>query len=98
MADSKAEETLQIIKDSGKNIEKKSDLDPLIYSYFYKLSAKYYGFKKNYEEFYKNGLQYLAYTHESVRTRSTYFEFIHGNREFNQKKKLKYQLKWLLLY
>ena len=72
MADTKAEETLQIIKDTGKTIEKMNDLDPLIYSYFYKLSAKYYGFKKNYEEFYKNALQYLAYTHESVRIQMNY--------------------------
>jgi len=48
-----------------KKIEKMNDLDPLIYSYFYKLSARYYASKKNFEEFYKNGLQYLAYTHES---------------------------------
>jgi len=65
LEDGKAEETLQILKDMGKKIEKMSDLDPLIYSYYYKLNAKYFAFKKNYEEFYKNGLQYLAYTHES---------------------------------
>jgi len=63
--DNKVEEALLVIKDMQKKIEKMSDLDPLIYSYFYKLSARYYATKKNYEEFYKNGLQYLAYTHES---------------------------------
>jgi len=63
--DNKVEDALQVIKDVGKKIEKMSDLDTLIYSYFYKLSARYYATKKNYEEFYKNGLQYLAYTHES---------------------------------
>jgi len=59
------EEALNTIKDVGKKIEKMCDLDSLIYSYYYKLSAEYYGAKKNFEEFYKNGLQYLAYTHES---------------------------------
>jgi 26S proteasome regulatory subunit N9 len=63
--DEKIEEALQVIKDVQKKIEKMSDLDPLIYSYFYRLSSRYYAKKRNYEEFYKNGLQYLAYTHES---------------------------------
>jgi len=59
------EEALQILREVTKQIEKSNDLDPLVYSNFYLFSAKYHSQKRNYEEFYKNGLQYLAYTHES---------------------------------
>ena len=49
-------------------MERLNDLDPLVYSGFYLLSANYHAQKNNYEEFYKNGLQYLAYTPENVIT------------------------------
>ena len=55
------------MREVTKQIEKSNDLDPLVYSNFYLFSAKFHSKKRNYEEFYKNGLQYLAYTHESVR-------------------------------
>ena len=48
-------------------MENVSDLDPVVYSDYYKLTSAYYKTKENYEDFYKNSLQYLAYTHESVR-------------------------------
>ena len=47
-------------------MENVSDLDPIVYSTYYSLMSAYYKSKENYEEFYKNALQYLAYTHESV--------------------------------
>lgn len=61
----KLEDTLQIIRDVNKKMERLNDLDPLVYSGFYLLSANYHAQKNNYEEFYKNGLQYLAYTPEN---------------------------------
>jgi len=59
------EETQQIIRDVSKIIERLNDLDPLVYSEYYLLCANYHAKKQTYEEFFKNGLQYLAYTHES---------------------------------
>jgi len=59
------DEALQIMRDVTKQIEKLNDLDPLIHSGYYLFCAKFHSQKRNYEDFYKNGLQYLAYTHES---------------------------------
>jgi len=53
LSDNKSEDALQVIKDNGKKIEKMNDLDPLIYSYFYKLSARYYASKRILKNFIK---------------------------------------------
>lgn len=37
-------------------------MEPLVYSLLYNLALNFYRVKRNYEEFYKNALQYLAYT------------------------------------
>eukprot|EP00331_Platyophrya_macrostoma_P005899 CAMPEP_0176423540 /NCGR_PEP_ID=MMETSP0127-20121128/10339_1 /TAXON_ID=938130 /ORGANISM="Platyophrya macrostoma, Strain WH" /LENGTH=383 /DNA_ID=CAMNT_0017804499 /DNA_START=30 /DNA_END=1181 /DNA_ORIENTATION=+ len=53
------------IAEINKEIDNMSDLDSIVYSDYYYLASAYYKTKANYEEFYKNSLQYLAYTHES---------------------------------
>lgn len=59
------EGALNVIRDVTKRIEDIADPHVLIYSTFYNLCASYHNVKKNYEEFYKNSLQYLAYTPET---------------------------------
>lgn len=58
------EEGLQTIRTMAKRVEKSGDLHPLVHSAFHLLQAEYCAIKKNYEEFYQNALQYLAYTPE----------------------------------
>lgn len=41
--------------------EKKSDIEPYVYSYFYRLATYFYEKKENYDEFYLSSFQYLAY-------------------------------------
>ena len=60
------EQGLQTIRTIAKKVEKSGELHPLVYSAFYLLQAEYSAIKKNYEEFYQNALQYLAYTPEEV--------------------------------
>ena len=55
-----------IIKSLKVQLEKTFEVDQLIYSNFSKLSAYYYEKKGNYDEFYNNSLQYLAYVKEHV--------------------------------
>jgi len=49
------------------DLEKKFEVDQIIYSNFYKLSAQFYELKKSYDEFYSNCLQFLAYVKENVK-------------------------------
>jgi hypothetical protein len=56
----------EIIKSLKGQFEKSFEIDKLVYSNFYKLSAYYYEKKENYDEFYNNSLQYLAYIKEGV--------------------------------
>ncbi len=55
-----------IIKNLKVELEKKFEVDQIIYSNFYRLSAIFYEIKKNYDEFYSNCLQYLAYVKDTV--------------------------------
>lgn len=55
-----------MIKNLRIQLEKSFEVDQLIYSNFYKLSALYYEKKQNHDEFYNNALQYLAYVKENV--------------------------------
>lgn len=55
-----------IVKSLKIELEKRFEVDQLIYANFYKLSAKFYDYKQNYDEFYNTALQYLAYVKESV--------------------------------
>jgi 26S proteasome regulatory subunit N9 len=59
-------ECLEIINFLKLQLEKSFEVDQLIYSNFYKLSAFYFEKKKNYDEFYNNALQYLAYVKDNV--------------------------------
>jgi 26S proteasome regulatory subunit N9 len=56
----------EIIKSLKVQLEKSFEVDLIIYSNYYKLSALYYEKKENYDEFYNNSLQYLAYVKEGV--------------------------------
>lgn len=56
-----------IIKSLKVQLEKSFEVDQLIYSNFSKLSAYYFEKKENYDEFYNNSLQFLAYVKENVR-------------------------------
>lgn len=58
----------EIIKSLKSQLEKSFEVDQVIYSNFYKLSALYYEKKENYDEFYNNSLQFLAYVKENVRS------------------------------
>ena len=55
-----------IIKSTKAQLEKRFEVDQIIYSSFYKLSAYYYEKKGNYDDFYNNCLQYLGYMKDSV--------------------------------
>jgi len=53
-----------IIKKVSTELEKLNDVDALVYSLLYKVSALYHKSREEYEEFYRKGLQFLAYTPE----------------------------------
>jgi hypothetical protein len=55
-----------IIKSLKIQLEKSFEVDTVIYANFSKLSAYYYERKENYDEFYNNSLQYLAYVKDNV--------------------------------
>lgn len=55
-----------IIANLKVELEKKFEVDQVIYSNFYRLSAIFYEIKKNYDEFYSNCLQFLAYVKDNV--------------------------------
>lgn len=57
----------EIIKYLRVQLEKSFEVDQLIYSNFYKLSAYYFEKKENYDEFYNNSLQFLGYVKDQVR-------------------------------
>ncbi len=44
--------------------EKRSEIDPVIYIDFYRLSTYFYEKKEDYDEFYHNAFQYLAYQNQ----------------------------------
>jgi 26S proteasome regulatory subunit N9 len=56
-----------IMKSLKGQLEKSFEVDHLIYSNFSKLSAYYYERKENYDEYYNNALQFLAYVQENVK-------------------------------
>jgi len=56
----------EIITNLKKELERRFEVDQIIYSNFYRLSAEFYELKKNYDEFYSNCLQFLAYVKENV--------------------------------
>jgi hypothetical protein len=56
----------EIIKNLRKELEKKFEVDQIIYSNYYLLSAKFYEIRRNYDEFYSSCLQYLAYVKDNV--------------------------------
>jgi len=45
-------------------IDNLANINPLIYSEFYRTLAEYYKSKQDYENYYNKNLQYLAYTNE----------------------------------
>ena len=59
------EDVLNSIKDE---FEKRSEIDPVIYIDFYRLSTYFYEKKENYDEFYHNAFQYLAYQNQISET------------------------------
>ena len=56
-----------VMKDVKHSLEKMFEVDPLIYSSYYLLSLEYSEKKQNWDEFYTNSIQYLAYVKECVR-------------------------------
>ena len=59
-------ETEDMIKDIKRSLEKMFEIDPLIYANLYRLSLEYSEKKGNWDEFYNNSIQYLAYVKENV--------------------------------
>jgi|LauGreDrversion4_2_1035121.scaffolds.fasta_scaffold387731_1 26S proteasome regulatory subunit N9 len=55
-----------IMKDVKHNLEKMFEVDPLVYSNLYLLSLEYHEKRQNWDEFYNNAIQYLAYVKENV--------------------------------
>jgi len=45
--------------------EPMSDIDPKVYASLAEVNAQYYRRKDDYENYYKSGLQFLAYTPET---------------------------------
>lgn len=70
-------ESEAIIKTLKVELEKKFEVDQMIYSNYYLLSAKFYEIKKNYDEFYSSALQYLAYVNDNV---NNFFHFFNKNK------------------
>jgi hypothetical protein len=60
------EEARELIIACEKSLKENSNLDAQVHSFHYQLCALYYAKLKNYDLFYKYGLQYLAYTPEKV--------------------------------
>eukprot|EP00825_Cyclidium_porcatum_P033364 TRINITY_DN35399_c0_g1_i3.p1 TRINITY_DN35399_c0_g1~~TRINITY_DN35399_c0_g1_i3.p1 ORF type:complete len:365 (+),score=67.84 TRINITY_DN35399_c0_g1_i3:96-1190(+) len=58
----KWEESEQIINQVKTQISKLDFVDSLLHSSLYKLCYQFHKYKENYDEFYMNGLQFLAYT------------------------------------
>ena len=56
----------EYVTDLGKTILKHPDIDVIVFSAYYKMGAKYYKTNNDHQNFYKFGLQYLAYTPEKV--------------------------------
>ena len=50
-----------LITDIKNEFESKSEIDSIVYANFYRLSTYFYEKKKNYDEFYNNAFQFLAY-------------------------------------
>jgi 26S proteasome regulatory subunit N9 len=57
----------ELIKSVRSELEKRFEVDQIVYSSFYKLSLLYYKRKENFDEFYTNALQFLAYVKDNVR-------------------------------
>lgn len=57
----------EIIKSMKVQLEKSFEVDQIIYSNYYKLSAFFSEKRQDYDEFYNNSLQFLAYVKEGVR-------------------------------
>eukprot|EP01015_Nassula_variabilis_P013817 TRINITY_DN2137_c0_g1_i8.p1 TRINITY_DN2137_c0_g1~~TRINITY_DN2137_c0_g1_i8.p1 ORF type:complete len:324 (-),score=38.71 TRINITY_DN2137_c0_g1_i8:193-1164(-) len=53
-----------ILQESSKKVDRIREVDPFLYSQLYKLQANYHHARKEYQDFYKNALQFLAYTPE----------------------------------
>jgi hypothetical protein len=64
-----------IIKGLKFQLEKNFEVDQIIYSQFYRLSAYFYDKKGNFDEFYNNSLQFLAYVKEHVNNYNNIFKF-----------------------
>jgi len=56
----------ELINSSEKCLKTNSNIDALVHSYLYQLCALYYAKMKDFDNFYKYGLQYLAYTPEKL--------------------------------
>jgi 26S proteasome regulatory subunit N9 len=50
-----------LITDIKNEFESKSEIDSMVYANFYRLSTYFYEKKNNYDEFYNNAFQFLAY-------------------------------------
>jgi 26S proteasome regulatory subunit N9 len=53
---------LQLLTEVKNETEPMSDIDPKVYAMLADVNAQYYRRKEDYENFYKSGLTYLAYT------------------------------------
>jgi len=56
---------LQILNQVREQTEPMSDVDPKVYAYLADIYAQYYRRRDDYENYYKSGLQFLAYTPDS---------------------------------
>jgi len=53
---------IDLLKEVEEGMKSLNDIDGVVYSLLYKITAAYYEKKEKFSEFYQAGLQYLAYT------------------------------------
>lgn len=60
------EKAVDILREAEVKLRAMYNLDKIVYSTFFRAKTIYYFKKNDYEQFYQNSLQYLAYTDTKV--------------------------------
>lgn len=74
--DEEQKECKKLLDEGKSTLDSMTDIDPSVYASYYWLSSQYHKVRKEYAEFYKNALLYLAYT--SVESLSDAFKQVLG--------------------
>lgn len=68
-------ECKKLLEEGKTTLDSMTDIDPSVYASFYWVSSQYHKFRKEFSEFYKTALLYLAYT--SVESLSEPFKLVY---------------------